>query len=146
MSPYSNAATAVLKSIWTTEPSWASGRQVKSGTMPTASQSERVRLGNVDQGTTGLQRMRYNDQTAQQAARAKAAEQMFGQMARQGAVPMTTSQVLAGMPDLTSTSGGILVPTQSVQPPPAPQGPQSPLERLQQAQQSQRTARAGKKS
>jgi hypothetical protein len=114
-----------------------------AGTMPTASQSERVRLGNVDQGTTGLQRMRYNDQTAQQAARAKAAEQMFGQMARQGAVPMTTSQVLAGMPDLTSTSGGILVPTQSVQPPPAPQGPQSPLERLQQAQQAQRTARAG---
>lgn len=114
-----------------------------AGTMPTASQSERVRLGNVDQGTTGLQRMRFNEQTAQQAARAKAAEQMFGQMARQGAVPMTASQVLAGMPDLTSTSGGILVPTQSVQPPPAPQGPQSPLERLQRAQEAQRTARAG---
>ena len=111
--------------------------------MPTASQSERVRLGNVDQGTTGLQRMRYNEQTAQQAARAKAAEQMFGQMARQGAVPMTASQVLAGMPDLTSTSGGILVPTQSVQPPPPPQGPQSPLERLQRAQEAHRTARAG---
>jgi len=114
-----------------------------AGTMPTMSQSERVRLGNVDQGTTGLQRMRFNEQTAQQAARVEAAEQMFKQMARQGAVPMTTSQVLAGMPDLTSTSGGILVPTQSVQPPPPPQGPQSPLERLQRAQEAQRKARAG---
>lgn len=115
-----------------------------TGGMPTAAQAARVSAGTTgDLGTTGRQRMvGFNEQTAQQAARAKSAEQMFGQLAQRGAVPMTTPQVLAGMPDLTTSAGGILVPKQSIAEPIEAKGPQSPLERLQQAQEAQRAARA----
>lgn len=115
-----------------------------TGGMPTTAQAARVSAGTTgDLGTTGRQRMvGFNEQTAQQAARAKSAEQMFGQLAQRGAVPMTTPQVLAGMPDLTTSAGGILVPKQSIAEPIEAKGPQSPLERLQQAQEAQRAARA----
>lgn len=115
-----------------------------TGGMPTAAQAARVSAGTTgDLGTTGRQRMvGFNEQTAQQAARAKSAEQMFAQLAQRGAVPMTTPQVLAEMPDLTTSAGGILVSKQSIAEPIEAKPPQSPLERLQQARETQRAARA----
>lgn len=112
------------------------------GPAGTAAQAVRVRQGTPgDAGTTGVQRMRFNEQTAQQAARTKAASSMFDELMRRGVVPANASQVLAGMPDLSATQSGILVPQSTMMEPQAPRPPQSPLERTAQAQEAQRRAR-----
>jgi hypothetical protein len=112
------------------------------GPAGTAAQAVRVRQGTPgDAGTTGVQRMRFNEQTAQQAARTKAASGMFDELMRRGVVPANASQVLAGMPDLSATQSGILVPQSTMMEPQAPRPPQSPLERTAQAQEAQRRAR-----
>ena len=77
-----------------------------------------------DMGTTGRARMQgFNVETAQQAARAREAEQLLANLQRQGLVGSSSQQVLAQAPGLTSTPSGVLAPRAPVTPPPASSGP-----------------------
>lgn len=83
------------------------------GGIPTDVQNQRVQLGSVDEaGTTGRQRMGFNERTAAEAARRAEVERVQQELVRKGVI--TDKNVLAEAPGMTTTKGGIQVPASAV--------------------------------
>lgn len=76
--------------------------------VPTPEQAARMGQGStVDELTGRARQTAYNEQTAAQAARKKAAEATLAQLQKQGLV---TGDVLSKAPGMTSTPSGVLLP------------------------------------
>lgn len=76
--------------------------------VPTPDQAARMGQGSTVDDLTGRARQTaYNEQTAAQAARKKAAEATMAKLQRQGLV---TGEVLSKAPGMTSTPSGVLLP------------------------------------
>lgn len=86
-----------------------------TGAPPTmAPNVERILQGTTEEGATGRARMQgFNTATAQQAAAAKEAEQLVESLRQKGVVQQGARSVLAGVPGLTSTESGVLIPRSS---------------------------------
>jgi len=84
------------------------------GGIPTEAQHEQVQLGKVDEktGATGRQKMGFNERTAQEAARREQISKTQQALQRQGV--LTEKNVLAEAPGMTTTKGGIQVPSSAV--------------------------------
>jgi len=83
------------------------------GGIPTDAQNQRVQLGTVDEaGTTGRQRMGFNERTAAEAARREELARVQQELVRKGVI--TDKNVLAEAPGMTTTKGGIQVPASAV--------------------------------
>ena len=83
------------------------------GGIPTDAQNQRVQLGSVDEaGTTGRQRMGFNERTAAEAARREELARVQEELRRKGV--LTEKNVLAEAPGMTTTKGGIQVPASTV--------------------------------
>ncbi len=83
------------------------------GGIPTDAQNQRVPLGTVDEsGTTGRQRMGFNERTAAEAARREEVARVQKELVRQGVI--TDRNVIAEAPGMTTTKGGIQVPASAV--------------------------------
>lgn len=83
------------------------------GGIPTDAQNQRVQLGTVDEsGTTGRQRMGFNERTAAEAARREELARVQDELRRKGV--LTDKNVLAEAPGMTTTKGGIQVPASTV--------------------------------
>lgn len=83
------------------------------GGIPTDAQNQRVQLGTVDEsGTTGRQRMGFNERTAAEAARREELARVQDELRRKGVI--TDKNVLAEAPGMTTTKGGIQVPASAV--------------------------------
>lgn len=83
------------------------------GGIPTDAQNQRVQLGTVDEaGTTGRQRMGFNERTAAEAARREELARVQEELRRKGV--LTDKNVLAEAPGMTTTKGGIQVPASAV--------------------------------
>lgn len=81
------------------------------GVMPGQDEISRILQGTTQDGATGRARSTgFNIETAQQAARAKEAERLFGALQQSGTVSQTAPQVLANAPGLTATPSGVVVP------------------------------------
>lgn len=105
------------------------GMEAARGMSP---QETRILQGTTGEaGTTGRARMQgFNVETAQNAARAREAEQMLENLQRRGVIPASPQSVLAQAPGLTSSPSGVLYPRGTELPPPAPASGPGPLSRV----------------
>lgn len=111
------------------------------GLIPTDPQNVRIQTGTVgDEGTTGRARQTgYMERTAQEAARRAELARIEQELIARRVIP--PGNVMAQMPGMTSTPGGILAPSSAVyptQPPAPPAPPRAPL-----AQMAQTAGRTG---
>lgn len=102
-----------------------SGAQGTPGVMPQQDEIARILQGTTQDGLTGRARSSgFNIETAQQAARAREAENLLGALQKTGATVQTAPQVLANAPGLTSTPSGVIVPRSiNIPPTTAPSSP-----------------------
>lgn len=101
------------------------------GLIPTDPQNVRIQTGTVEEGTTGRARQTgYTERTSQEAARRAEMERIRQQLVAKGLI--SPDNVMAKMPGMTSTPGGILIPSGAAYPPapPAPPAPKSALSRV----------------
>lgn len=68
------------------------------------------------EGTTGRQRMGFNEITHQQAERAKQEAALIEQLRQKGIVARTAGQTVADFPDIGSTESGVLFPKKAAVP------------------------------
>ena len=93
----------------------------------------RILRGTTEDGATGRARMSgFNVETAQQAARAKEAEQLAERLRQMGVVSQGAPQVLAGQPGLTSSPHGVLLPRSATMTPAVTPPKPSGLEQVSQ--------------
>lgn len=89
---------------------------------------ERILQGTTEEGATGRARMQgFNTATAQQAAAAKEAEQLIESLRQKGVVQQGARSVLAGVPGLTSTESGVLIPRSAPAQTIGPRGPEGQI-------------------